>query len=417
MKQLNWYQIFGKSNIPDGRTVEPTDDIQIWLNCADIWDKTYTTLAEVLADTDTLLALITSNNAVDYMVRSIGWTISNVPTMTSYNTPKGEVIFDTEAGGYLAWYAFDGNLDTMCASANNDSLHYYGYDFGVPVAVNTVKFYPRYNHTTRTKVQASNDNVTWVDLSSFMACPITGSKTQYTFNLNNTTAYRYYRCAGNVTDGNIFGMNYYEIQFYANPITADATAMTYIGQNNYASNTLLADETWCEAICNSTYFESVLNAKVPAMTSASQGGYVASDSSHLGSSNFGYLAFDNIFPVSVGQSTNRSGWYSNSLVANEWVSIKFPEKVCAKKFVFHNDFLNDGTKSRTIKNYKVQGSNDGSTWTDIGSSRLMPYQISSSIVMSESVNFYSYYRLLVIDNYGAALVGIEEWQFYGRKDI
>ena len=61
------------STVPNGKTVLPTDDIQIWLKCASIKDKTYTTLSQVLSDSTTLQALISSNNAVDYMVRSTTW--------------------------------------------------------------------------------------------------------------------------------------------------------------------------------------------------------------------------------------------------------------------------------------------------------------------------------------------------------
>ena len=58
---------------PEGSTVLPTDDIQTWLACAGITDKSYTTLAEVLADSTTLLALMSNDNAVDYLVRSTTW--------------------------------------------------------------------------------------------------------------------------------------------------------------------------------------------------------------------------------------------------------------------------------------------------------------------------------------------------------
>ena len=122
--QTTYYLTLG---VPDGSTVTPTDDIQTLLNCANIWDKSYTTLTELLSDSTSLQAVISSNNAIDYLVRS-------------------------------------------------------------------------------------------------------------------TT--------------------------FASDVTADSTAMSYIGLNNYASNTLLGDATWCSAICNSTYFESVLNVKVPTMTSA-----------------------------------------------------------------------------------------------------------------------------------------------------
>ena len=54
--------------VPEGSTVTPTDDIQTWLACASITDKTYTTLNEVLADSTTLLALMSNNNAADYLL-------------------------------------------------------------------------------------------------------------------------------------------------------------------------------------------------------------------------------------------------------------------------------------------------------------------------------------------------------------
>ena len=59
--------------IPDGSTKTPTDDIQIWLACAGITDKAYTTLAEVLADMDTYVTLLGDSNACDYMARSTTW--------------------------------------------------------------------------------------------------------------------------------------------------------------------------------------------------------------------------------------------------------------------------------------------------------------------------------------------------------
>lgn len=111
---------------PEGATVLPVNDIQIWLNCANIWDKNYTTISQVLADTTTLLTLVSSNNAADYMARSTSW---------------------------------------------------------------------------------------------------------------------------------------------ASSVCANQTAMGYIGNNDYCANTLIADATWLAAICNSAYMESVLNVKVPTMTS------------------------------------------------------------------------------------------------------------------------------------------------------
>ena len=112
----------------------------------------YSTIGEVLADSTTLLAVISSANAVDYMVRSTTWASSvcanstamtymgannycadallsdstwrnaicnstyfesvlnvKVPTMTSATTPSGEVSASDAHASYPAWKAFDGD--------------------------------------------------------------------------------------------------------------------------------------------------------------------------------------------------------------------------------------------------------------------------------------------------------------------
>ena len=139
----------GGTNIPNGSTVTPTDDISIWLKCAEL-TETYTTLNEVLADDDVMEKLFRSENASDYLVRSITW---------------------------------------------------------------------------------------------------------------------------------------------ATDIVAEQTAMILIGANDYCADKLLEDSTWSAAISNSTYFENVLNVKIPAMTSDSQDGFVASASSSFSASEHPYMAF------------------------------------------------------------------------------------------------------------------------------
>ena len=70
---------------PNGATVTPTDDVQTWLHCANVWNKSYTTIAEVVADTTTLNTLIANENANDYLVRSITFATdicSNESAMT-----------------------------------------------------------------------------------------------------------------------------------------------------------------------------------------------------------------------------------------------------------------------------------------------------------------------------------------------
>lgn len=162
------------SFVPDGSTVTPTDDIQTWLHCADIWDKNYTTIAQVLADSTTLSALIADSNAVDYMVRSTTWASSvcanqsamsyiglddycadtlladstwlnaicnstyfesvlnvKIPTMTSNTAPSGRCFASTEfSATFAAWKAFDGIVANINHWESNVGITgYLGYQF------------------------------------------------------------------------------------------------------------------------------------------------------------------------------------------------------------------------------------------------------------------------------------------------
>lgn len=61
--------------IPIGETVTPVDDVSILLKCAGIKDRTYATMAELLAanDTDAMFEITLSENAMKYLARSTGF--------------------------------------------------------------------------------------------------------------------------------------------------------------------------------------------------------------------------------------------------------------------------------------------------------------------------------------------------------
>ena len=251
-------------HIPEGATVLPTDDIQTWLACAGITDKSYTTLNEVLADSTTLLALISDNNASDYLVRSTTW---------------------------------------------------------------------------------------------------------------------------------------------ASGLTADSTAMTDIGANNYCANTLLADSTWLNAICDSTYFESVLNVKVPTMTSnTAPSGQCFGSYSPTADYTY-YKSFDGDDSTLSNPQTNQALGY------------KFTQSVKVRRVYFKNY-----TNLNAVKTFKIQGSNDGSTWTDVTDVITSTSQGASG---SSSYNFinnvsYEYYRIYVVTTTNVSpnnYANMVTLQFYGRVDV
>lgn len=259
--------------VPDGKTVTPTDVIQTWLNCANIWDKTYTTINEVLADSTTLLALISSNNAADYMKRS----------------------------------------------------------------------------------------TTWVSA-----------------------------------------------------VTANSTAMTDIGANDYCSYELLDDSTWRTAISNSAYFESVLNVKIPAMSANSQDGYVASASSNFSNSE-AYKAFKN-------DLSNEDGWSAaNGTRNNSWLQIEFPSAVKINKISINMDIraISSNTYFRDLV-FNLQGSNDGLTFTDIITNATVERLVDVSYSLSQALNNsvkYKYYRIVPVQyncTYSNGYMSLLNVNLYGR---
>lgn len=244
--------------IPEGSTVVPTDDIQTWLYCAGIFDKSYTTISQVLADASTLQALIASNNAADYLARSTTW---------------------------------------------------------------------------------------------------------------------------------------------ASDVTANSSAMSYIGLNDYCADALLADSTWLNAICNSTYFESVLTTKVPTMTSATTPSGTVSASSTLSS---GSTTYKNYYAFDGNTSTK---WYSANNSSAQYITYQFASAMVIKKFYLKLDWK---------RSYKVQASTDGSTWVDIISEYTPSSNTEERNVVINNSTAYRYYRLYSPSVISTIYIGISEMQFYGR---
>lgn len=251
---------------PDGKTVTPVNDIQIWLQCAGIFNKTYTTISEVLADNTTLLALISDNNAADYMARSTTW---------------------------------------------------------------------------------------------------------------------------------------------ANAVVANQTAMGYIGNNNYCADALLSDSTWCTAICNGTYFESVLNVKVPTMTSnTTPSGEVFCDTSKTSS---GTSATD-YYKVFNGDTTSTVG--TASTVSEQYFGYDFTDNningVCKVSIYGHHvggtmDIDVQGSDNKTseystIKSFTYTSSQ---AWQDF------------TIPLSSKHRFWRLY--CTKESIGS--IAFRTLQFYGRKNV
>lgn len=233
-------------DIPNGSTITPIDNIQIWLHCANIWDINYTTISQVLADASTLQALIASNNAADYMARSTAWAsditadpsamsfiglndycadalladstwlnaIGNstyfenvlnvkVPTMTSNTTPSGVAFASREYSDEKAWKAFAGKRWTAGRSVGFPQ--YLGYEFASPTKVYKAKFNSGGNRVTKVQIQGSNDNFN-TDITNLTEAidnisQSASSPTFVTFSGQVKSRYRIKAIAGSGADG------------------------------------------------------------------------------------------------------------------------------------------------------------------------------------------------------------------------
>lgn len=246
-----------KINPPTGSSYTPVNNIQAWLQCASI-DKTYTTIAQVLADATTLSALMLSNNAVDYLVRSTSW-VSNitgnqtamidigasdycadkllanstwrtaicdstyfekvlnvkVPTMTSNTTPSGVANTNNPYTDYEPYRAFDGNDSTYFATktVSSGSGDYLEYDFVNPVDIKlfNIKMYTL-SATVTAKIQYY-DGSTWIDATNNLS--ISANATMQTFVIDNGTSalkWRIYKVSTKYSGGDRFPI--YTLQFY-----------------------------------------------------------------------------------------------------------------------------------------------------------------------------------------------------------
>lgn len=134
------------------------------------------------------------------------------------------------------------------------------------------------------------------------------------------------------------------------------------------------------------YGEWVLKEKIPTMTSATAPyGEVTTNGTY--STNYAYYAFD---------GNDSTGWLASpvnsSVLLSDWVAYEFVNAIRASKAIVKFNT----TLSATNVHFKIQGSNDGTTWVDV--SEVQTFSINNETKMVEvalnAATTYSKYRLL-----------------------
>lgn len=386
--------------LPDGKTITPINDVTIWQECAGL-TPTYASLGEILSDSGYVNALMMSNNAVDYMVRSTDFAAgqtSLVPTMTSDTAPSGQCFCTSVNSSYAPYKAFDNNDSTNAVTSNGNvaasSPSWIGYMFTSPTTVGKAVIYQTSYTYTGCYIQYSNDGTTYYNASGSFTLGTTWQTIE--FEPATGTYWRLYLGATTAATARPI----YTIQFYSGSVVSSETAMTYIGLSNYASNTLLADTTWRAAICNSSYIESVLNVKVPTMTSNTAPSGVVSASSENPSGGQAYRAFD---------GDDSTLWGTSGSIATAWIQYEWstPCTICKYSVLFNNTVQQNS--------FKISRSSDGTTFTDITET------ISTSVLSNvgnatKNVGQGTICRLTTNGNAGYGKYA-KTIQFYGRQDV
>lgn len=402
--------------LPDGSTVLPTDDIQIWLRCAEITDKSYTTLAEVLADTDTYQLLLANSNACDYMARSITWANPNlIPKMTSNTTPEGVADADSEySSTFQAWKAFDGtniggstsaSTDCWASTGPNTFPKYLQYKFETSKVVRKIKVTTR-NSDTATDINSPKDvtfkaynGSSYDTLGTYTNNTATTSNTTFEFTVNNNTPYEYYKLeigSINKTTAGTSNTDYYccigQMKYYEYAdasIVDDETAMQLLGKYDYACDKLLSVSTWKNAISNSNYFDYVLDIKIPTMT-----GYTTPSGTVYTNSEFRspYLAWKTFNGV-LGTTNDENRWVSEQgkYGTNAYLSYDFGESVCITKAQIYA-VLSGSSENPIAATLYIEGSNDNDSWTSIISKAMTTTEMSQYIDIDFDYASYRYYR-------------------------
>ena len=240
----------------------------------------------------------------------------NVPVMTGNTSPYGEAIASSYISGNENYKAFDRYAGTYWRP-NTTVPAYCGYKFTSPLCVKRVSITHHTNASVATreithgKIQASNDNITWVDIVDDFAAPsATRGLTYYVDCSENSESYLYYRV-------------------YVTAVGSGDDNRPYIGDIQF--------------------YGRELKVSVPTMTSNTTPFGEAIGSSNITQSQL-YLAFD-------GNTSTNPRYITET--TNGKVGYKFTSPISVRKVMLYANY-----SSSTNISMKVQYSDDGTTWTD-----------------------------------------------------
>ena len=364
------------------------------------------------ADKTYSYSIAKANQTLTLSESSVTITPNNNPVNVTVTGAEGTLSATTSSGAICAVYVSGTTVTLTGTEGNNGSA---------TITVNAAST-SNYNAASTT----ISVTATWIpngatvtptnDIQTWLHCGNEWNKNYTTISqvLSDTSTLSTLISSNNATDYLVRSTS------WASSVCGDSNAMSYIGLNNYCSNTLLANSTWLSAIANSSYIESVMNVKVPTMTSnTAPSGEVIFDSQYRDTHQtyYGYYAFDNNY-----NSTSRpySCWSStlaptDVATGGQYIGYMFPNARNIKCFKWYPD-PGQGAPSGATINVNLEYSNDGTNWTSLQSFSLdsvVTYNIKS-YVNNQS---HKYWRLYETSANFRNRLGTLELQFYGRINV
>ncbi|MGC8711057.1 MAG: discoidin domain-containing protein [Leptodesmis sp.] len=254
------------------------------------------------------------------------------------------------------------------------------------------------NYPRNWKLQGSNDNSTWTDLdvrSSDTTINAANAWGTFTCNQGVNTAFRWFRILNNgLTSSGTYYICLGEWELYGTLTIGTPTTFTRSGLNGdnagiiYYLASSQADENWTYGWVN------------PHAT-----GIVSVSASSVGSGNVSMLV--NRLPNTF--STNNS--------PNSWIQLDFGASRTVRVDAYQ---LRSSSSSPYLRNWKLQGSNDGSSWTDLDirtsdTTFTATNQWGNWTVNQGNTSYWRYIRVLStgVDSGGTNYLRLGQIELYG----
>lgn len=151
-------------------------------------------------------------------------------------------------------------------------------------------------------------------------------------------------------------------------------------------------------------YESMSSKSLVAPMTSNTSTNGQSSASSIASTNFdSWKAFDGL--------VNTQGW-STSVSLPQWIQYKFNEPVLIDRYS-----LSSSTQTTAPVDWMLQGSNDGSSWTDLD---IRQNEVSWSDATTKIFSFtneksFIFFRVYIIRNNGATNTALSEVQFYSKE--